>query len=269
MKRFAFTIIELLVVIAIITAIIGILLPALRALRLQAIALDCSSNLRQISFAMLAYDQENEGFPHGFDSSSLGKKIPPGGYLGSPSRDLQGIWWLNILSDITEQKLDRDSIFWCPSRNVNDSHILCGNYGVNRSICKDALGLMTLESNEFTGAPLASIHINNPSQTLLIADSGYSILSWRASSNAPKPYFTNPRRQGAFYLPGQTFNQKRLSEGTISPYCKDDAISGRHYKKTVNVVFTDGHLSRINADDLFVEEANGIYKNRTPLWMPD
>ncbi|GAG13944.1 unnamed protein product, partial [marine sediment metagenome] len=102
-----------------------------------------------------------------------------------------------------------------------------------------------------------------------LTDSGYSLISWRAATNVSGPYFDNPRREGSFYVPGLAINKQRLLEETISPGCEQDAIDGRHPSKTVNVVFADGHLARLKADDLFVEEAGGSYSNRSPLWLSE
>ncbi len=268
MRRSGFTLIELLVVIAVLAMLIGLLVPTLSAARQQARAVACGSNLGQLALALTMYEQENGTFPHGFDNSAFGAVIPPGGYPGSAVRDLQGLWWFHFLAGTLGENFEKGSVVWCPSRNVKDPYVLCGNYGVNRAICKDALGITGITGSEFVGTPLGLNQIRSPAKTLLITDSGYSLISWRAATNASGPYFDNPRRESAFYVPGLRINNQRLLEETISPGCEQDAIYGRHPSKTVNVVFADGHLARLKADDLFVEETSGSYSNRSPLWLP-
>ena len=266
MKRSGLTLIELLVIIAIIAMLIAILFPALRAARQQTKAIVCGSNIRQLALALSVYDQENGTFPYGFDDSTNVK--PPGGYLGSAARDLQGWWWFHFLAGTLGENFGKGSIVWCPSRNIKDPYVLCGNYGVNRSICKGAPGMSGVIGSEFVGEPLGLNQIRSPAKTLLITDSGYSLISWRAATNASGPYFDNSRREGAFYVPGLAINNRRLLEGTVSPGCEKDAVDGRHPNKTVNVIFADSHLARLKADDLSVEESGGSYSNRSPLWLP-
>ena len=61
----AFTLVELLVVIGIIAVLIAILLPALKRAREQARAVQCMSNIRQLSTAVVMFAQEHKGWMPG------------------------------------------------------------------------------------------------------------------------------------------------------------------------------------------------------------
>ncbi len=261
MNRNAFTLIELLVVIAIVAILISIITPAMRAVKKQARAVVCGSNQAQLALKLSMYDNDNGSFPYGFDDQNTA--IPPEGLVGDIVDDRLGWWWFQYIQDDFDEKSD----LWCPSRNVSDlsirANILCGNYGINRSVCKDSPGLVGVQSNEFVGRSLSLAHIRQPWQVVLLTDSGYSQVSWKAATNAVSPHFENPRREINFYIPGMEINESRPL--TIASF--PEALAGRHPNRTVNVIYVDGHLERIKADELTVSITAGVYKNLS-LWSP-
>ncbi len=263
MKCAGFTLIELLVVVAVIALLIAISVPSLQISRQHTKAIICGSNIKQLILGLTMYETENETFPYALDDTFL--KPPPGGYPGHFQYDRMGWWWFNHIIDYSRNDFDKDSVIWCPSRKLKNTefknNVLCGNYGANQSICKSS---RDRESHaEFVGTPLASSDIPHPGQTLLIIDSGYSLISWWHVTDVP-PVSLGSTIEDTAYVPGLEINKDK----NLWPGQEWDAINGRHPNKTVNVGFADGHVSRTKADELFVEKTDAGYKNRFPLWLP-
>jgi prepilin-type processing-associated H-X9-DG protein/prepilin-type N-terminal cleavage/methylation domain-containing protein len=263
MKHRCFTLIELLVVIAVVAILLAILIPVLHSIRQRAKALACSSRIRKLTLDLIMYETKNQAFPYGFRDSFT---PPPGGYLGSTAYDRLGLWWFHGMEGYNDDTQRR--ILLCPSKLLRHPsltrNLLYGNYGVNRSICKSPDDTRT-RREEFVGAPLGRSDIPQPSRTLLIVDSGYSIISWWHATDVPPVPLDGKQGEDVAYVPGLKINKDK----NLLPGQEQDAIDGRHPNKTVNVGFADGHVARKKADDLFVEKAEDVYTNRIPLWLPE
>jgi prepilin-type N-terminal cleavage/methylation domain-containing protein/prepilin-type processing-associated H-X9-DG protein len=259
-----FTLVELLVVIAIIALLVAILVPVLQAAREDAKTVVCSSNIKQLLIALTSYETQNGTFPYSTWNSTP-PTIPPGGYPGN-QYDKQCWWWFHFIADYWGKDRNRQSILWCPSRRIKEAgakpNILLGNYGVNQAICKNFIG------NPQVDIPLRMNQIPQPSQTVLVMDSGYSTLTWCHATDSP-PYILQNSGIDSGYVPGlYKVNKDRLSHFRPGVDFTFDALTGRHPNKIVNTGFVDGHVTRPKADDFYVEKVGSDYKNRSPLWLP-
>lgn len=264
MKRGGFTLIELFVVIVIVILLMAMSVPSLQNSRQQAGVTVCGFNIKQLTLGLLTYETDNQILPYGFHYTST---PPPGGYPGSATTDKMGWWWFNYIGGFYNKAESRKSVLHCPSKRLRDprlkNNILCSNYGVNQSICKSSSGR---ESHwEFVGTPLSTAEISHASQTLLVVDSGYSLINWWHATDIPPVALDDTIIEDTAYIPGLKINAER----DLWPGQEGDAINGRHLNETVNVGFADGHLSHVKADDLFVEEISGSYINLSPLWLPE
>ncbi len=265
MRHAAFTLIELLVVISIIALLAAIAFPVLARSRRQARTVACRANIHGLSLSLHNYEAEHQSLPYGFDFKA-GLPPPPGGYIGNFSFDNPGWWWFHF-SGVVHDGKEVDAIR-CPSKKLEDPildrDVLCGNYGVNRSLCRVGVAMNSLPSQKaFVGPPLSTSSIRHPGSTLLIVDSGYVLISWwQATAEPPAPLDAFFMEDTA-YVPGLEINAERI----LWPGQSGDAIGGRHPHKTVNVGFADGHAELKKAADLLVARAeDGSYTN-TLLWQ--
>ena len=263
MRRLSFTLVEVLVVVATIALLVGILLPCLLSTQQHSKVVACTSNVRQLALGLIVYEGRQGTFPHAWDNTIEGP--PPGGYPGDSAFDRRGWWWFNHVIDYSRRGSNMSKVLWCPARRITSSklkyNVLCGNYGVNVSICKSTWD--NKEKKEFVGTPLRAADIPHPSNTILVVDSGYSMISWWHATNTP-PVALSKNIEDTAYIPSLCINKDRV----LWSGQELDAIEGRHANKSVNVGYADGHVSSVGADYLSVEQNGDAYRNLRPLWVP-
>jgi prepilin-type processing-associated H-X9-DG protein len=181
--------------------------------------------------------------------------------------DSPGWWWFNRLGMRSRDLFGRHpDALKCPSRPISQPalwyNLLYGNYGLNWSVCKGYSP--DRRYAEFSGVPLASSRVVRASETLLLTDSGYALISWYHVT--ARPPFSMGSRKGVdlSYVPGLSANAGR----TLLPSQQEDAFGGRHRSKTVNVGFVDAHVEHRSAETLAVSPVEDGYANLSPLWKP-
>ncbi|MEN6333469.1 MAG: DUF1559 domain-containing protein [Phycisphaerales bacterium] len=275
MRRRGFTLIELLVVVALVSLLVTLSVEGLRIVRGQARAVACAANIRQLSTGLFAYEASYDRFPPGYeipDPRIGGRNAGSAGFL-----DAGGWWWFDRIQKMNHLTRDGYKGLACPSKRQGhpwlDADILVGNYGANFSVFRSWQYMNFYKP--FYGLPLSLQQIPRPSQTLLLADSGYSLITWWHVADEPPvefPTFNSNAEviplgtaQHAAYVPGMSLNRdKALCLGQA-----EDAIGGRHPHKTVNVAMADGSVGiRRPADSLSVERTGDDQWSNSPLWQP-
>jgi prepilin-type processing-associated H-X9-DG protein/prepilin-type N-terminal cleavage/methylation domain-containing protein len=268
MKCTGLTLVELLVVLSIIALLAALLFPAFHSARERTRATTCGTNVRQLLVALHTYESDNESLPYGLDVNRKG--TPPGGMAGDMMTDPPGWWWFHSASVISHRSARERRILQCPSKRQKDSRlkqdILVGNYGANLSLCRTTDRSAPYGNDQFQGVPLSTGALRQPGVTLLVVDSGYSVICWWHAAEEPPVQLGTSTIRDTAYVPGLEINKDR----TLWPGQADDAINGRHPNKTVNVGFADGHVdNHVKAGELLVRKTGETEWDCRPLWSPE
>jgi prepilin-type N-terminal cleavage/methylation domain-containing protein/prepilin-type processing-associated H-X9-DG protein len=264
MRHRAFTLMELLVVIAVLALLMAMLSPVLSRVRRRAQTVVCSANIRQLLISLHDYDAAHQSLPYGFDFVRMGQ--PPGGPVGDQRIVLPGWWWFHYTGVLRYKSREEMKVLQCPSKRLDDPlldrSLVCGNYGVNRALCKSPWALPPYEKS-FVGAPLSLDRLQNSGSTLLLVDSGYGLTCWWQATAEPPAALKSGDMENTAYIPGLEINRDRpLRTGQAQ-----DAKGGRHPNRTVNVGYADGHVDSKPASELLVEKTGaGAYTNML-LWQ--
>jgi prepilin-type N-terminal cleavage/methylation domain-containing protein len=132
-RRYGFTLVELLVVIAIIGTLVGLLLPAVQAVRESARRSSCSNNMKQIALALQNYHDARKCLPSGQTTSgpTAGKRAGWFVYL-LPFVEYEDVYakinWSTIafFSSCSSSPVP---VVWCPSDPYSRTAKPRGIYG--------------------------------------------------------------------------------------------------------------------------------------------
>jgi prepilin-type N-terminal cleavage/methylation domain-containing protein len=154
-----FTLVELLVVIAIIGILVALLLPAIQAAREAARRAQCVNQIKQLSIAMLNYENVRKALPPGAYRGPLqlpngkdngtGPPIPNGGWLDNHS-------WFAPTMQFMEEQAWFDSIDWTVSFSTAANRIPRTAFHRGHA-CPSDIGL---QRNEWDDATYSRVRAN-------------------------------------------------------------------------------------------------------------
>jgi hypothetical protein len=221
-----------------------------------------------LALLLNSYAYFHEVYPPGF-SNLFSQGVPPGGYVGNLTFDRKGWWWFHFISENNAGLSSVENMIACPSSTSTNNFPLsklCGNYGINFSICKIATSSAT---DELHGRSLSPTTIRRPSRVVLLMDAGYTIINWTAASLSDAGSLDDDlfSRTAAHYVPGLSINSQKNS---IYPDLNNDAVEGRHPGRCLNTTLADGSAKKMVAEDLLIETENPsespAYLNWSPLY---
>lgn len=254
--RQGFTLVELLVVIGIIAVLISILLPALKLAREAANKLQCSSNLRQVGFAMQMYRNDNRDYfapasNYGFWQDKSGVAYPP--YNSAGRLNDIAYWGVFYLPYITGSKnaaftgpnsegmLQKARSLWrCPSEvpfadpGYSDQNSAPASYGLNIEVAggraRDAnFNAPTRKGSEFHKASEMIVAHDAPEQ--LLDGNGDWLTDWEWDGSK---WF---RRVG--------MNMFQWRSKSFSWYIGIGVQEYYRHSHSCNVLWMDGHVTSI------------------------
>lgn len=185
--RSGFTLIELLVVIGIISALLGVMLPALGGARQSARNVQCLSNMRSLEVAHWNYVMDNDG-----------RLVDVG--LGAGHDE--SVAWINTLDEYYASALHArspvdDSSYWPGGHDATATTFRRTSYGINDFLAMSSGASRPVSRIEAVVSPSATIHflyMSESDEDYAIADHPH-IESWGGLNPDPKKVLDKASQQ--------------------------------------------------------------------------
>jgi prepilin-type N-terminal cleavage/methylation domain-containing protein/prepilin-type processing-associated H-X9-DG protein len=214
-SRLGFTLVELLVVIAIIGILVALLLPAIQAAREAARRAQCQSNLHNVAFAVLDYEQARKILPKGMTFS------PTEAATIHTLNEFRENWVIEILPYMEEQPLYDSFDFTKP---INDA-VNTPNYVARGTV----INAMLCPSDGFNQIPyqgkIAS-HGGNWARGNYAANAGRFFIHGTSGMNGPDSVYWKDNCKRGVMAPNVAVKLKGITDGTVKTIMLGEVRAG-------------------------------------------
>ncbi len=226
--RRAFTLVELLVVISIIGVLIALVMPAMSRAREAAIRTQCSSNIRQLQMAQVAYATANDD-----EILAAGDGTEQGSWIGS-------LMTYGAMPAVRRCPADRSAYFAEPIPGTNPPQMRTTSYGINNYVSPThaPFGVEPIRNLTRVGRSSTVIHLVELAETGSYA--------------------------GSDHVHVQDFYLAVAPQITIGLIDKQMAL-GRHGGKpqswdaVLNFSFLDGHAESLAIRQVYTDPTNNLF----------